>query len=72
MAWESVMGIFSWFGSRKARGRHSRPRSLVRSRYETPKLKKIEEGAAADVAVVEEDGRKFSGPDTPANQKDEL
>ena len=65
------MGVFSWFGSRKARGKHSRPRRLVRSRYETPKLEKIEQAAAADIAAVEKDGQYY-GTDTPAKQKDEL
>jgi len=64
------MGIFSWFGSRKARGKHSRPRRLVRRGDETPKLEKIEEAAAADTAAVEEDGKSHS-PDTPAKHQDE-
>jgi len=63
------MGIFSWFGSRKSRGKHSRPRSLVRTNVESPKLRDLEQAAAADVAKVEEDDKHFD-PDSPANQKD--
>jgi hypothetical protein len=78
LARESVMGIFSWFGSRKSatkRGRHRSgqrvvdpggPPSLVRLNVESPELQEIEDAAAADVARVREDDKYF-GRDSPAN-----
>jgi hypothetical protein len=68
------MGIFSWFGSRKSAskpGKHRKgPPSLVRVNEESPKLQRIEEAAAEDVARVREDDKYFDR-DAPANQ-DEL
>ena len=57
------MGIFSWFGSRKSADKPDKPRSLIRTRYETPKQEKIDEAAAADVARVEEDDKYFGAAD---------
>ncbi len=62
------MGIFSWLRSRRSARRPERPRrrqrSLVRYRYEDPKLEPIERDAAADIRQVEEDAKYFGG-DTP-------
>jgi hypothetical protein len=76
------MGIFSWFGSRRHRGKHRAgsdsgadiadpdlPPSLVRTSYDDPKLEERREAAAEDVAAVEEDDRYFA-PDSPANEED--
>ena len=67
------MGLFSWFGSRKSGkpGRHrAGSRSLVHTNEESPKLQRVEEAAAEDVARVQEDDKYFDA-DSPANQ-DEL
>jgi hypothetical protein len=78
------MGIFSWFGSGKHKGKHRAnpdrgtdiadpdlPPSLVRTSYDDPKLEGRREAAAEDVAAVEEDDKYFS-PDSPADQEDVL
>jgi hypothetical protein len=72
---ESVMGIFSWFGSRKSAGNSKRGRhrsrnpgrspdinpSLVRRNVESPALREREEAAAADVARVLGEDRPGGG-----------
>jgi hypothetical protein len=66
------MGIFSWFRSHKSADKPDKPRkprSLIRTRYETPKQRKRDEAAAADVARVQEDDKYFS-PDSPAKHED--
>ena len=55
------MGIFSWF----------RRKSLVRINVESPKLKRIQKAAAADVAAVREDDKYFD-PNSPGQQEDDL
>jgi hypothetical protein len=79
------MGIFSWFGSGKHKGKHRArpdsgadlpdtpdlPPSLVHTSYDDPKVEGMREAAAEDVAAVEEDDEYFS-PDSPANQEDML
>jgi len=68
---ESVMGILSWFRSRRSQGiPDDESHSLIKYRYEDPAFEPVEEAAAADVARVEEDAKYF-GADTPADQ-DEL
>jgi hypothetical protein len=58
------MGIFSWLRRRRPAEQPEQPErrhSLVRYRYEDPKLEPVERAAAADVAEVEEDARYFGG-----------
>ncbi len=56
------MGIFSWLRRKPAR---PKPRhSLIRYNYEDPKLAKVEQDAAADVARVEEDAHFFHRDDS--------
>jgi hypothetical protein len=54
------MGIFSWLRTRKS-GRQPKqpkpPRSLIRARYDDPKLEEVQREAAADVAEMEKDAR---------------
>ncbi len=57
------MGIFSWLRPRKSKDRPQPKHSLIRYRYEDPKLEKIEQDAAADVAQVEEDAHFFHRDD---------
>jgi hypothetical protein len=64
------MSIFSWIRSRRTKvdpDEPDGPRSLIRTRYETPKLEEVERDAAADVAAIEEDDKYFD-PDSPGNQ----
>jgi hypothetical protein len=49
------MGIFSRLRSRKSEGQPERAHSLIKYRYEDPKLEQVERDAAADVTQVEED-----------------
>ena len=60
------MGIFRKSGGRHRKGDHS----LVKVNEESPKLQRVEQAAAEDVARVEEDDKYFDA-DAPANQ-DEL
>ena len=64
------MGILSWLGFHRDPDDPDRPRSLIRLRYEDPRLEETEKAAADDVAAVEEDDKYF-GSDAPAKQ-DEL
>ncbi|MBV9384783.1 MAG: hypothetical protein JOY82_18680 [Streptosporangiaceae bacterium] len=57
------MGLLSWLGLR--------PRRLVRTGRDRPRIERIKEAAAADVARVEEDDKYF-GSDAPARQDDDL
>jgi hypothetical protein len=60
------MGIF-----RRSEGRHRKgDRSVVHINEESPKLQRVEQAAAEDVARVQEDDKYF-GADSPADQ-DEL
>lgn len=63
------MGVFSWFRSRKSADRPGKHRSLIRTRYDTPKQRKKDEAAAADIARVQQDDKYFS-PDSPAKHED--
>jgi len=56
------MGIFSWLRRKPAKPKPKH--SLVRYRYEDPKLEKIEQDAAADVAQVEGDSHFFHRDDS--------
>jgi hypothetical protein len=61
------MGIFSWLRPRKPADQPAQPQrkhSLIRYRYEDPKLEKVEREAAADVAQVEEDAKYFHRDDS--------
>ena len=60
------MGIFRRSGGRHRKG----DRSLVEINEESPKLQRVEQAAAEDVARVQEDDEYF-GADSPADQ-DEL
>ena len=60
------MGIFRRSGGRHRKG----DRSLVEINEESPKLQRVEQAAAEDVARVREDDKYFDA-DSPANQ-DEL
>ena len=60
------MGIFRKSGGRHRKGDHS----LVKVNEESPKLQRVEQAAAEDVARVEEDDKYFDA-DAPANH-DEL
>jgi hypothetical protein len=57
------MGIFSWL-RRKPADKPKPKHSLIRYRYEDPKLEKIEQDAAADVAQVEGDAHFFHRDDS--------
>ena len=71
---ESVMGIFKWFDSTRF---PEEPRwlrrwvVLTRTRVD-PKLDKIKRAAAADVAKMEEEDRKYFRRDGPGHQEDDL
>ncbi len=67
------MGIFSWFGSGKRAGKPDRLRRWVMppGRHNA-KLDEIKRAAAADVAEIEEEDRKYFRQDGPGNQQDEL
>jgi hypothetical protein len=66
------MGIRSWFRSLRSAdvAEEDPPQSLIRYRYEDPAFEPVEDAAAADVAVVEQDDKYFRR-DSPARQ-DEL
>jgi hypothetical protein len=57
------MGIFRMSGGRHRKGDHS----LVKINEESPKLQRVEQAAAEDVARVQEDDKYFDA-DSPANQ----
>ena len=56
------MGIFSWLRPRKSPRQPKQPHSLLRTRYDDPKLEEVERAAAADVAEMEKDAKR-SGRD---------
>ena len=67
----SLMGIRSWFRSRRSSDAPDDGRSsLIKYRYEDPDFESVEQAAAEDVAAVEQDDKYF-GRDSPASQ-DEL
>ena len=63
------MGILSRLGLRRSADEPERAHSLIRDRYEDPRIAEAERGAAEDIAAVEQDDRYFD-LDAPA-QKDE-
>jgi len=58
------MGIFSWLRSGRSADQPERKHSLIKYRYEDPKLEQVERDAAADVAQVEEDAHFFHRDDS--------
>jgi hypothetical protein len=58
------MGIFSWLRRKPAKPKPKPKHSLIRYQYEDPKLEKVEQDAAADVAQVEQDARFFHRDDS--------
>src|ERR1700746_2625135 len=64
----SLMGIRSWFRSRRSGDAPEDGRSsLIKYRYEDPDFEPIEQAAAADVAAGGE-GDRLGGRDSPASQ----
>lgn len=63
------MSIRSWFGFRRA-DRLTGRRSLLRVQRDSPRLQRVQEAAAEDVAAIEEDDQYFD-PDSPGNQDPE-
>jgi hypothetical protein len=58
------MGIFSWLRPGKSPRQPKQPKqphSLIRARYDDPKLEEVQREAAADVAEMERDARRRSG-----------
>jgi hypothetical protein len=58
------MGIFSWLRPRKSARQPKQPKqphSLIRARYDDPKLEEVQREAAADVAEMERDARHPRG-----------
>jgi hypothetical protein len=69
---ESVMGIFSRFGTRKPADEGGWLRRLVvPTGHRGPKTEEIQRAAAADVAQIREDDKYFS-PDAPGDEEDDL
>ena len=71
---EPVMGIFSWFASSRS---PEEPGWLRRwlipaSRPDDPKLDEIKRAAAADVAEMEEEDRRYFRRDGPGHREDDL
>jgi hypothetical protein len=64
---EYVMGIRSWFGSRRSRRKARNKHSLIRNQRDDPRLRRIQQAAAADVAAVCKDDRYFD-PNGPGRQ----
>jgi len=65
------MRISSWFRFGFGFGRSRRragKRSLIRNQRDSPRLRRIQRAAAADVAAVCEDDRYFD-PNSPGNQE---
>jgi hypothetical protein len=59
-----TMGIFSWLRPRKSPRQPKQPKqphSLIRARYDDPKLEGVQREAAADVAEMERDAKRRSG-----------
>jgi hypothetical protein len=69
------MGIFSWFASTRS---PEEPRwlrrwvVLRRGRRVDPKLEQIKRAAAADVAAMEAEDRKYFDQDGPGHREDDL
>ena len=68
------MGVFSRSRARRQTDERSWFQRLVmpRGHPPNPELEQIREAAAADVADMEAENRKYFDPDGPGNSKDEL
>ena len=68
------MGLLSRFRARGQTDERSLFERLVmpRGRPPDPELKRIREAAAADVAEIEEEDRKYFRQDSPGNDEDDL
>jgi hypothetical protein len=67
------MGMFSWFGdSESAAWQRRLRRWIAPTGHKDPKFEKIKEAAAADVAAMLEEERKFFRTDAPGKQEDDL
>lgn len=68
------MGIFSWFSSTRFPEEPGWIRRWVflRPGRPDPKLERIKRAAAADVAAMEEEDRKYFRQDGPGSQEDDL
>jgi hypothetical protein len=71
---ESAMGIFSRFSSRKSADKPDRLRRWVvpPGGNEDPELDETKRAAAADVAEMQKEDRKYFRPDGPGDQEDDL
>jgi hypothetical protein len=68
-----MMGIFSWLSSRDYAGKQGWLRRWVMpAGRPDPKLDEIKRAAAADVAAMEEEDRKYFRQDGPGKDQDLL
>ena len=68
------MGIFSWFSATRSpeEPRWLRRWVLLRPGRPDPGLEKIKRAAAADVAAMEAEDRKYFRADGPGDREDDL
>jgi hypothetical protein len=67
------MGIFSWLSSRDEAGRQGWLRRwVIPTGRPDPKLDEIKKAAAADVAAMEEEDRRYFRQDGPGKDPDLL
>jgi len=68
------MGIFSWFSATRSPEEPGWLRRLVllRPGRRDPKLEEIKRAAAADVAAMEEEARRYFRADGPGDREDDL
>jgi hypothetical protein len=72
------MSILSWFSDRFASTRSPEEPGWLRRLVvlspgrDDPKVDKLKEAAAADVAEIEEEGREHFRPDAPGHREDDL
>lgn len=68
------MGIRSWFASSRfpEEPRWLRRWVIIKHGPDDPKLRKIKRAAAADVADMEEEDRKYFRQDGPGHREDDL
>jgi hypothetical protein len=68
------MGIFSRFSSRKSADKPDRLRRWVMppAPSDDPEVDEVKTAAAADVAEMEREDRKYFRPDGPGHQEDDL
>lgn len=71
---EPVMGIFSWFSATKSpeEPRWLRRWVLLRPGRRDPKLEKLKRAAAADVAAMEDEDRRYFRAQGPGHREDDL